>query len=211
MKKVLISFVLGILFLGNANAQEKVKDCDFKRWQARCRWVTVIPNESAKIGAIGGDAAISTNVIPEVDFTYFFTKNISTELVLGTTKHSVSAVQTALGNVNLGHVWLLPPTLTVQYHFNINNFKPYLGAGGNYTIFYSSNPGAVIDVAYKNAFGYAFQLGFDYDLNDKWFLNIDAKYVGLNTDVTVKTLAATVPADIDINPLLIGFGVGLKF
>ncbi|MFL0061357.1 OmpW/AlkL family protein [Tenacibaculum maritimum] len=140
-----------------------------------------------------------------------FTKNISTELVLGTTKHSVSAVQTALGNVNLGHVWLLLPTLAIQYHFNINNFKPYLRAGGNYTVFYSSNPGAVIDVAYKDAFGYAFQLGFDYDLSDKWFLNIDTKYVELNTDVIFKTLTATVPADIDINPLLIGFGVGLKF
>ena len=130
---------------------------------------------------------------------------------MGTTKHDVNALNTALGNVNLGHVWLLPPTLTIQYHFNLNKFRPYVGAGANYTFFYNADPGAVVNVEYKDSFGYALQLGFDYDLDDTWFLNFDAKYVGLSTDVTVDAGVATVPASVDINPLLIGFGVGLKF
>ncbi|CAM1363413.1 OmpW/AlkL family protein [Tenacibaculum xiamenense] len=209
MKKVLLSFAFIALFFTNVNAQEK--NSNDKKWQARFRWVTVLPNESAEIGTIGGDIQIGNNVIPELDFTYFFTENIAAELILGTTKHDVKAINTALGNVNLGHVWLLPPTLTIQYHFNLNKFRPYIGAGANYTFFYNADPGAVVNVEYEDSFGYALQLGFDYDLDETWFLNFDAKYVGLSTDVTVDAGVATVPASVDINPLLIGFGVGLKF
>lgn len=211
MKKIILSIVLGTLFFSNVNAQETTKTSDFKKWQARFRWVSVMPNESATIGTIGGDVEISKSFIPEVDFTYYFTKNIAAELILGTTNHDVKAVSTALGNVDLGDVWLLPPTLTLQYHFNVDDFKPYVGAGVNYTIFYNADPGAVVDVNYENGFGYALQLGFDYDLNDTWFLNLDAKYIGLSTDVTVDAGIATVPAEVDINPLLIGFGVGVRF
>ncbi|AZJ35771.1 OmpW family protein [Tenacibaculum singaporense] len=211
MKKIILSIVLGILFFSNVNAQETTKTNDFKKWQARFRWVSVLPNESATIGTIGGDVEIGKSFIPELDFTYYFTENIAAELILGTTNHDVKAVNTALGDVNLGDVWLLPPTLTLQYHFNINDFKPYVGAGVNYTIFYNADPGAVVDVDYENGFGYALQLGFDYDLDDTWFLNVDAKYVGLSTDVSVNAGIATVPAEVDINPLLIGFGVGMRF
>lgn len=211
MKKIILSIVLGTLFLSNVNAQETTKTNDFKKWQARFRWVSVLPNESATIGTIGGDVEIGKSFIPELDFTYYFTENIAAELILGTANHDVKAVNTALGNVNLGDVWLLPPTLTLQYHFNISDFKPYVGAGVNYTIFYNADPGAVVDVDYENGFGYALQLGFDYDLDDTWFLNVDAKYVGLSTDVSVNAGIATVPAEVDINPLLIGFGVGMRF
>lgn len=211
MKKIILSIVLGTLFFSNVNAQETTKTNDFKKWQARFRWVSVLPNESATIGTIGGDVEIGKSFIPELDFTYYFTENIAAELILGTTNHDVKAVNTALGDVNLGDVWLLPPTLTLQYHFNINDFKPYVGAGVNYTIFYNADPGAVVDVDYENGFGYALQLGFDYDLDDTWFLNVDAKYVGLSTDVSVNAGIATVPAEVDINPLLIGFGVGMRF
>ena len=209
MKKVFTSLALLLVCFSSLYAQEDTKKD--KKWQARFRWVTVVPNESATIGTIGGDVAISNNVIPELDFSYFFTENIAVELILGTSKHQVQAVNTALGNVDLGHVWLLPPTLLAQYHFNFNSFRPYVGAGGNYTLFYNSNPRAVVDVSYKNSFGYAFQVGFDYDLDDTWFLNVDAKYVNLETDVTVNAGVATVPAAVKINPLLIGFGVGIKF
>ncbi|MDO6675685.1 outer membrane beta-barrel protein [Tenacibaculum sp. 1B UA] len=211
MKKIILSIVLGTLFFSNVNAQETSKKNDFKKWQARFRWVTVLPNESATIGTIGGDVEIGKNFIPELDFTYYFTENIAAELILGTTNHDVKAVNTTLGNVNLGDVWLLPPTLTLQYHFNISDFKPYVGAGVNYTIFYNFDPGAVVDVDYENGFGYALQLGFDYDLDDTWFLNVDAKYIGLSTNVSVNAGVATVPAEVDINPLLIGFGVGMRF
>ena len=199
----------------NLNAQEAETTDDFSKWQVRLRVISIIPNESADIQTIGGDVEISTAFVPELDFTYFFSKNWAAELILGTAKHEVDAVNTAAGNIDLGDVWLLPPTLTLQYHFYADNFKPYIGAGINYTIFYGADEGPVADeVEYDNSFGIAFQGGIDYMLNDKWFLNLDAKYIFINTDATVNAttaLGATVGADVDINPFVLGFGIGMKF
>jgi outer membrane protein len=217
MKKAIFSVFL-MLGIFQLTAQEDVQQKDqntFKKWQVRARIISIIPNESASIEAIGGDVSISTAYVPELDFTYFFTENWAAELILGTANHDVEAVNTAAGNIDLGDVWLLPPTLTFQYHYPIGDFKPYVGAGINYTIFYGADEGPVADdVDYDNSFGFAFQAGFDYALSEKWFLNLDVKKILIQTDATVNAnsaLGATVGADVDINPLVIGFGVGLKF
>lgn len=212
MKKFIAIFILIASY--TAGAQTTQSDT-FSKWQARLRFITVIPNESASIEAIGGDVEISTAYVPELDFTYFFTKNWAAELILATTNHDVKAVNTAAGTIDLGDVWLLPPTLTLQYHFTGGMAKPYLGAGVNYTIFYSADQGPVADdVSYDNSLGFALQGGLDYALTDKWFINLDIKKIFLQTDATVNAttaLGATVNADVDINPLILGIGVGLKF
>ncbi|MFC5045510.1 OmpW family protein [Aquimarina hainanensis] len=216
MKEVLVSLLVVVTFVFSGYSQEDKKEgLDYSKWQIRVRGVVVNPDESATIETIGGNVDISTSVIPEVDITYFFTKNIAAELILGTTKHNVEAISTAPGDIDLGHVWLLPPTLTLQYHFTELVVKPYVGAGVNYTIFYGVDEGDVAnDVDYDNSFGFALQAGIDYDLTDKWFLNVDVKKIFLQTDVTVdatSALGATVGADVDINPWLFGLGVGYKF
>lgn len=206
MRKLL--FLAGLLFTVSLSAQN---------WQVRLRGVAVQPNEKSEVSAIGGDVNISNSFIPELDFTYFFNKNFAAELILGTTKHDVVDEKSALGDVDLGNVWLLPPTLTLQYHFYpTKTLKPYLGAGLNYTIFYGVKSGAVKDVKYDNALGFALQGGVDYMLNDKYFLNFDLKKLFLKTDVDVDASnavpgATSVPAEVNIDPLLIGFGVGMKF
>lgn len=214
MKKLLLSIIAIATITVSATAQEDA-GATFNKWQARFRVISIIPNESATIDAIGGDVEISTAYVPELDFTYFFNENWSAELILGTAKHDVKAVSTAAGDIELGSVMLLPPTLTLQYHFATEGFRPYVGTGLNYTIFYSAKEGPVADdVSYDNSVGFAFQGGFDFDLNEKWFLNLDAKYILLSTDATVNAtsaLGATVGADVDINPLVVGFGIGMKF
>jgi outer membrane protein len=214
MRKFL--FLAGLLFTVSLSAQN---------WQVRLRGVAVQPNEKSEVSAIGGDVNISNSFIPELDFTYFFNKNFAAELILGTTKHDVKTTGsnlTAIGGpasaeVDLGSVWLLPPTLTLQYHFYpTKTLKPYLGAGLNYTIFYSVDEGSVVKgLDYDNAVGFALQGGLDYMLNDKYFLNFDIKKLFLKTDVNVDAtnLASglKIPAEVNIDPLLIGFGVGMKF
>jgi len=206
MRKLL--FLAGLLFTVSLSAQN---------WQVRLRGVAVQPNEKSEVSAIGGDVNISNSFIPELDFTYFFNKNFAAELILGTTKHKAVDENSALGDVDLGSVWLLPPTLTLQYHFYpTKTLKPYLGAGLNYTIFYGVKSGDVKDVKYDNTFGFALQGGVDYMLTDKYFLNFDIKKLFLKTDVDVDASnavpgATSVPAEVNIDPLLIGFGVGMKF
>lgn len=197
------------------SAQEAVSKGDLL---VRLRGVGVVPSESSKVGIIGGDVTLSNAFIPELDFTYFFTDHIAAELILGTAKHDVGVVNSAAGNVDLGSVWLLPPTLTAQYHFYTSDekvFKPYVGAGLNYTLFYNEKSGDVAGISYDNALGYAVQLGFDLMISDKFFINVDAKRLFLNTDVTVdaSNLAPglSIPAEVDIDPWLLGFGIGMKF
>ncbi|UII75445.1 outer membrane beta-barrel protein [Flagellimonas sp. HMM57] len=215
MKKTVISLMVVLLaFVNYTNAQDTDSNADFSKWQFRLRGIVVTPDESADIEAIGGDASISTAVVPELDISYFFNENWSVELILATAKHDVEAVGTAAGDIDLGHVWLLPPTLTGQYHFTGGDFVPYVGAGLNMTIFYGVDEGPVADnVDYDTSIGYALQGGFDFMLNDKWFLNVDVKKLFLSTDATIDAttaLQATVDADVDINPWIIGFGVGIK-
>jgi outer membrane protein len=76
MRKLL--FLAGLLFTVSLSAQN---------WQVRLRGVAVQPNEKSEVSTIGGDVNISNSFIPELDFTYFFNKNVAAELILGTTKH----------------------------------------------------------------------------------------------------------------------------
>lgn len=215
MKKTIFIVFLAFFAINLTHGQEEESSTTDSKWQVRLRGIVVTPNESATIEAIGGDINITRSVVPELDFTYYFTENWAAELILATTQHDVKAVSTAVGNIDLGEVWLLPPTLTLQYHFNGEVVRPYLGAGVNYTLFYGVDEGPVADdVEYDNALGFAFQLGFDFYIDDTWFINVDAKYLLLNTDVTVNAttaLGATVGADVDINPFIAGVGFGMRF
>ncbi len=213
MRKTLL-FLLAVLVTGITVAQDATSNDSGSKWQFRLRGIVVTPDESADIEAIGGDASISTAFVPELDITYFFDENWSVELILATAKHDVEAVGTAAGDIDLGEVWLLPPTLTGQYHFTGGNLVPYVGAGVNLTLFYGVDEGPIADdVDYDTSLGFALQGGVDFMLNDKWFLNVDVKKLFLSTDATVDAttaLNATVDADVDIDPWIIGFGVGVK-
>ena len=213
MKKGLL--VLSGLLLSTLSFGQEARELHM-----RVRATGVVPMENATIETIKGNVNVTNNLIPEVDFTYYFTKNIAAELILGTSKHEVVAVNTALGNLDLGRVMLLPPTLNLQYHFYpTKNLKPYIGAGLNYTIFYDEGQGkgrntTITNVDYDNNLGYSFQLGFDYKINDKLYWNVDVKKVYLNTDVEVGAALPAgqvyVPADVDLNPWLISTGIGFK-
>lgn len=191
----------GIADVTSAQAEE------MSPWMIRGRALIVVPEESADIPALpGSDVSIDNSVVPELDITYFFTPNIAAELILGTTPHDANVKNPS---VDLGSVWLLPPTLTLQYHFMPEGkIRPYVGAGVNYTIFYGKDEPTGTTVDYENSFGWALQAGVDIPINDHWSMNVDVKQLFLSTDVTVN---GAVKADVDINPTLIGIGVGYRF
>lgn len=185
-------------------------------WLIRARGIYVTPDESATISLIGGDVDIGKRFVPELDFTYFFTDNVAAELILATTKHSVAAVDTALGPLDLGSVWLLPPTLSLQYHFQPKQqFSPYVGVSGNLTLFHSVKNGPVADdVSYDTAIGFGLQAGADFQVGDGTYINFDVKRLWLSTDVTIDATTAAgaiVAADVKINPWIFGIGIGKIF
>jgi len=61
--------------------------------------------------------SITDSAIPELDISYFFTRNIATELILGVTRHGIQGAG-ILAGTRIGRTWILPPTLTLQYHFD---------------------------------------------------------------------------------------------
>ena len=204
VKSVILSAALA-LTAGSVSAQDSP-------WQFRLRGIGVVPDESATITPINGDVDLTTAYVPEFDITYFMNDNVAFELILATAKHEGTAVGTDAGDVDLGSVWLLPPTLTIQYHLAPEgSFRPYIGAGANLTFFYNVEvPGTVVtDADYETAFGFALQGGVDIPFGDGgWFFNADVKKILLSTDVALN--AAAINAEVDINPWVIGAGFGVR-
>jgi outer membrane protein len=218
-----------------AEAQESAWTDTGNPWMVRGRVIGVIPDESGDLSvggtALVGDVEIEDQYVPELDITYFFNENIAAELILAVTPHEVSAVGVEVPtvgtlDVDLGEVWLLPPTLTLQYHFtDFGQFKPYVGAGINYTHFFNEDEGPTADsISYDASFGGAIQAGFDYDFDGApggWSFNADVKKVWISPEVDVDLTTALgealeadsviINADVDINPTIIGVGFGYKF
>ena len=189
-----------------AAAKDGAPFWDKTNWQFRLRAIDVAPAESSSVN-IGGKASVDNSAAPEFDITYYFTKNISTELILATSKHSLSYS----GNVDLGDTWVLPPTLTMQYHFTPDNaFSPYIGAGLNYSMFYGEDTATGFNnLKVEGGLGYALQVGTDYWINDNWGLNLDVKKIFLNVDAELNNGA--VKADVDLDPWVIGTGISYRF
>ncbi len=178
----------------------------------RMRAINIMPIESGSPTVVGGQVKINNESVPEIDFTYFITEALAFELILATASHNVRAYGTTLNNLELGDVSILPPVLTAQYHFNFGKLKPYIGTGVNYTFFYGEDPGFAKTIDYKNSFGWATQIGLDYNIRDNIYLNLDLKRIALSTDVVVDTYAhGSVSAKVKIDPVIAGVGVGFRF
>ena len=174
----------------------------------RARAVNVAFENGQSNAVASMDIRAEDRWIPEVDFSYFITKNIAAELVLTYPQ----TVDITIGGVKQGKIKALPPSLLVQYHFtNFGAFKPYVGAGVNFTIFSSRDNilGGAAKVDGTSA-GLAAQVGFDYMLSKNWGLNLDVKYIQMSTDVTL-TASGTNIGKLDLNPITAGLGVTYRF
>lgn len=198
MKKILLAAAaLCALTSGAAMAQTEGP------WLVRARAVHL---DSANKDNTGLGLAINNKTLPELDITYFFSPNIAAELVL-TVPQKQDVTSSVAGY--LGTLKHLPPSLLAQYHFTqFNGFKPYVGAGINYTRFSSVKLlGGAADVQ-RNSWGGALQVGVDIALNRQWSLNFDVKKLYLNTDVYV---GGVKQGNFKVDPVLVGVGLGYRF
>lgn len=184
-------------------------------WQLRVRGVGVIAEDRGNVTGIpGSDLSYSRSVTPELDISYYFTDNIAVELILATTYANINGRGTIAGLGKIGRTWILPPTLTLQYHFtNFGAFKPYVGVGVNYTMFYDQKAVGVSHLDVKDTFGAALQVGFDYMINEHWGVNFDVKKLFLEPkfNATLADGVTRVRGKAKLNPWLIGAGVTYRF
>ena len=172
-------------------------------WMIRARAVNLA---SANTDSTGLSLTVNDIVLPEVDVSYFFSPNFALELILTVPQeHDVKASGTKLGT--LSH---LPPTLLAQYHFPMNGFKPYVGAGINYTRFTTS------DISYggfpvgvdNSSWGGALQAGVDIPLSSNMYLNLDLKKVLIQTNINYRGNSI---GTLKVDPVLFGVGLGWRF
>ena len=163
-----------------------------------------------------------------VDITYMVTNNFGVELMLNTSsKHDIKGTGNLAG-VDVGDINVLPPSVIAVWHFKPDsNVRPYIGAGLNYTIFFDGGTtdqftstmdtvlgGGVTstDVSVDNKLSIIIQAGVDIDINNDWYVSLDAKYIDMDTTATVEVNGADAATiDFDVNPLILGVGVGMRF
>ncbi|MBL4622517.1 MAG: OmpW family protein [Immundisolibacteraceae bacterium] len=196
-------------------------------WLIRGRVIAVSPNDSSNTltssvaGALGTQAGVNSDVVPEVDFTYMLSRKWGVELILASSEHDIKAKGALASLGNIIDTRTLPPTLTLQYHFRPDGkYRPYMGVGVNYTLFFSEDAssslkaagGGTANVDLDPSIGLAAQLGMDVGLSDDWFINFDVKYIDMKTDASISTATlGKLKIDVDIDPWVYGIGIGKRF
>ena len=181
-------------------------------WMLRVRAVDLLWQNGQTDTVSSANVKAKNQLIPEFDISYFFTKNIAAELVL-TWPQQVN-ITAGPGNTNVGKISALPPSLLIQYHFtDLGAFKPYIGAGVNYTIFGNRQnfPGLDNSVQVdQNSVGFVAQVGTDYMFDKNWGMNLDLKYATMSTNVTTVQGNNNL-GKLTLNPFMPAVGVTYKF
>ena len=195
MKKMIAMAVLAACGVGAVQAQESP-------WLVRVRAANL---DMTNKDATGLGLSVNDKLIPEVDVSYFFNKNVAAELVLTVPQKQI----VSMNGADIGSFNHLPPTLLLQYHFtDLGGYKPYVGAGVNYTKISSVNllnGGATLD---SHSWGGALQAGVDIPLDKKWSINFDVKKIYIKTDVYV---GGANQGTLSLDPVMVSAGVGYRF
>ena len=175
-------------------------------WLVRFGLANVNPNDGSS-GVVADDAVgVEDDTQLYINATWMFSDNMGLD-ILGATPFTHDITLDGAGKI--GETKHLPPTVGVQYHFSPkSNVRPYVGAGINYTTFFSEEATAVItSLSLDDSWGLAVQAGVDVDINDNWFFNADLRYINIET--TAETNLGNI--DVEIDPWVIGLGVGTTF
>ena len=189
----------------------------FDPWMIRVRAIGVLPDGRSRVSVNGAAPVngleVSNSLVPEIDISYFFTKNIAVEAICCVTPHSVRGSGALAGIGKVGDTLVFPPTVMLQYHFtDFGAFKPYVGVGVNWTHYFRNDAAAGFsNLKIDDSFGVAAQVGFDYMLTRNWGVNVDVKRVMMRPDATVLLGATPVSAKVRIDPWIVGAGVTYRF
>lgn len=185
---------------------------DDESWEVRLRgvYLAAAQQSDAITGLLPANAiTINDKWLPDLDIEYFFLPHWSTELVLTYPQTQNVYVE----GTKIGTFKHLPPVLTAKYDFLPGeNFQPYVGAGVNITIISDVNlnvPGVSALKLNSTSVGPALQAGFDYKIKDRWYMNLDVKWVLLGSNVYLPGQIRI--SSVELNPFLIGIGVGYRF
>lgn len=171
--------------------------------------IMVVPKASTNSDTFKFD--VNSNAQLGLTATYMATENIGIELLAATPfSHEIT-----LGNKLVGKTKHLPPSLYAQYYF-LNkdaSARPYVGAGVNYTTFFSEKAilDGVTDLKLKDSWGMAFNAGVDIKLADNLFLNTSVWYAKIKSKATFKLGSDEHKVDVKLDPTVFFLGLGYRF
>lgn len=162
-------------------------------------------------GTLAGGALevdVDSDIKPTIMAEWMLTEQIGLELLASVPfEHDIS-----LNGVDAGSTKHLPPTLSVQWHFNPRGtVQPYLGAGVNYTLFSSertTGPLEGTDLDLDNSWGLAAHAGIDFQLSGRWIAGFDLRWIDIDTDASVDGVDV---GTVNIDPIAYGAYVGYRF
>lgn len=151
----------------------------------------------------------------------FFTDHFGAELNLGamllrTSSGALKAAQANYGNISTTrkrkNVVAIPLDILGQYHLApYGALRPYVGAGYNYTYFYTQSR----QVKVATSHGFVVQAGLDFVLTDDSMINVDVKRYQMQPKVTYKQAllgnGRTKSGKAKIDPIVVSVGMGWKF
>lgn len=163
-------------------------------------------------GRLAGGALpvdVGNDVRPTITGEYFVRDNLGIEVLAALPfKHDIDIV--GLGTVATTRQ--LPPTVSLQYHFNsAGQVSPFLGAGVNYTTFFSEDTKVALAgnrLKLKDSWGLAARAGLDFRVSERRAIRFDVRWMDIDSDVELNG-APIGTADID--PLAYGVTYVTKF
>ena len=165
---------------------------------ARLKVINIDPD----VGSNGAGLDVDDKTAAEIGITHFLTSNWALDLGVSFAKLDVK-----LNGSDSGSTKVLPINLLAQYHFMPEGtWRPYVGAGVNYTHFSDVNiQGGSVNLE-KDRFGPVVQVGLDVPISESWSVNADVKKIWLSTDVS-----GAASGSVDLDPWIFGLGIGYKF
>lgn len=160
---------------------------------------------------------VDDDIRPTISGEYFIANNVGIELLAAIPFHHDFTLTDNNGNEVGGKTQHLPPTLSLQYHFDGYNLplnvKPFVGVGVNYTTFFKEKinlPGADLDL--DDSVGVAGHIGLDIPFAPTESFRIDARYMDIKTDATLSTGGVDYDiGEIDISPWVYGVAFVKQF
>ncbi|QIZ75644.1 outer membrane protein OmpW [Ferrimonas lipolytica] len=209
MKKTILSAAIVTLLAAPALAGHEAGD-----FIVRTGVIQVAPDESSGDVLGLGELSVDEDTQVGLNFTYMLTSNWAVEVLAATPfSHDVS-----VAGMDVAEVTHLPPTVMAQYYFGQGKFRPYVGAGVNYTLFWDEEFNGtgksleLSDLELDNSVGLAAQIGIDYEINNDWLVNASIWYIDIGTDVDFKAGGESVDSiSLDIDPWVYMVSVGYSF
>ncbi|MBJ6983233.1 OmpW family outer membrane protein [Luteimonas sp. MC1750] len=169
-------------------------------------------NPDSDNGALAGGTLpldIGSSTRPTIAFEYFVRDNLGLEVLAALPFQHEIAIE-GLGRV--GSTKHLPPTVSLQYHFNSQGkVSPLLGVGLNYTTFFSEETRGPLQgskLELEDSFGLALHAGVDFKVGQKGAIRVDVRWMDIDSDVK---LDGAKLGSAKIDPLVYGAAYVLRF